>query len=480
MIDNKLDTLLHSYEQARLVLEKKPEVLPQLVDAFLKKIEKYEELNAFVEVYREESILGAEKSVHRFQEKKARKLEGMIVGLKDLFCYEGHRVQGASKILEGFVSQVTATSVQRLLDEGAIMIGRQNCDEFGMGTGNENSVYGSVKNGLAPDRVPGGSSGGSAVAVQMGMCHVALGSDTGGSVRQPASFCGILGLRPTYGLISRYGLLAYASSFDTVGILSHTIKEMAAVLGVVAGNDGRDNTLSRKKIPNYLTQLGDGRKTKVAYLENTLSHEGIQEEVKGGCLAFIKDMKEVRHEVAGINFPLLDYALPVYYVLTTAEASANLACYDGVRYGYRAPNTTSYEELIQKTRTLGFGTEVKRRILLGNFLLSAECQEVYYKKAQKVRQKIKRSLEKILEQYEFIVLPTAPTTAYKLEAHKRDPMKNYLADLYTVVAAVAGLPAISIPYGHDAKGLPIGVQVIGRAFEESRLLSFAEGMMEDR
>ena len=463
-----------TYAKCRDWIMQSPERLRAVLAEFLGKIEREAELNAFVRVYEEEANARVEELVKSLQQGNVRPLTGMMVGIKDLFCYKDHPVQASSAILKGFISQISATAVERLQAAGAVILGHQNSDEFGMGSANENSIYGRVANPIDKTRTAGGSSGGSAAAVAGGQCHVALGTDTGGSVRQPAALCGLVGLKPTYSRIPRDGVVAYSSSFDTVGIFSHTVEDCATTLQVLAGAGERDNTSAKCAVPAYREALKwKGKQVKVALLKETLTHPALQPEIKAATVALLDKLKEKGHEVAVLDFPLLAYALPTYYVLTTAEASANLARYDGVRYGPRAKDGTSFDDMLVKTRTAGFGKEVKRRLLLGSFVLSADYFDSYYTKAQKVRRLIRDALVKILAQYEFIICPTTPTTAFSHGSTNKDPLTQYLADLYTVPASVAGLPAISIPNGTDANGLPIGVQLMGRAFKEEDLLAFA-------
>ena len=469
---------LKSFSNLTDILQKQPNTCTDIVKQCLDNIASQQELNAFVRTYGKEALEIAAQISHKLHAKKAGKLAGMVVGIKDLLCYQDHPVQASSKILEGFISQFSATPVQRLVDEDAIIIGHQNCDEFGMGSSNENSAFGPVRNAIDPTRVPGGSSGGSAVAVQADMCHVALGTDTGGSVRQPAAFCGIIGLKPTYGRISRHGMIAYASSFDTIGIFAKDIRDCATVLEVIAGADTFDSTVSRQPVPNYTDYLHFGKKVKVAYLKETLAYKGLQDEIRVHTTATMDALQQAGHQVEAIDFPLLEYVLPTYYVLTTAEASANLARLDGVRYGYRSPSAHTIEELYTKTRSEGFGQEVQRRILLGAFVLGANHYEACYVKAKKIRRLIKDKLQAILSDYDFILLPTTPSTAFKIGCNVHDPLAMYWADVYTTLASVAGLPAISIPNGIDQQNLPIGLQIIANSFEETHLLGFANYLMQ--
>lgn len=431
-------------------------------------------------MYAEEAIQQAAVVDQKIKAGKAGKLAGLIVGLKDVLAYKDHPLQGSSKVLEGFISQFNGTAIQRLLDEDAIIIGRQNCDEFAMGSSNENSAFGPVLNDADNTRVPGGSSGGSAVAVQADMCQVSLGSDTGGSVRQPAAFCGLIGLKPTYSRISRYGLIAYGSSFDCIGIFGKSVEDVALVLEVIAGADEEDSTVSRKPVPSYSKELTqpNNKTYKVAYVREIESAEGLQPEIREAIIQKIEQIKAAGHSVEVIDFPLQEYVLPTYYILATAEASSNLSRYDGVRYGYRSRNTTDLNSLYKKSRSEGFGKEVQRRILLGTFVLSASYYDAYYTKAQKVRRMIRDKTKEIFKHYDFIVMPITPNTAFKVGEHSDNPLEMYLADLFSVQANVAGVPAIALPCGNDKQGLPIGLQVIADDFEESKLLNFSNTLLK--
>ena len=471
---------LRSYTQCRsLLVQQGPYVMKEIVAAFLAQIEKQGDINAFVRVYKEEVQQKAEV-IAIGDPKDLGFLEGMVVGIKDLFSYVGHPLQASSKILEGFVSQITATSVERLRQAGAIIIGHQNCDEFGMGSSNENTIYGWVKNPVDKRRSAGGSSGGSAAAVRAQMCHVSLGTDTGGSIQQPAAFTGVVGLRPTYSRISRYGVIAHASSFDTVGIMANNIPDCAAALQVMAGKDEKDNTSSSCPVPAYTNLLAwdPTKRCNIAYFKEAVEHPSIQPEVKAQTLALLARLEAAGHHVACIDFPLLSYALPTYYILTSAEATANLARYDGVRYGFRAEGK-DFEEMITRTRTLGFGEEVKRRLVLGALVLTSDHYDSTYQRAQKVRSLIQAFIHKTLSSYDHIITPTTPTTAFFTGHAKQDAATEYLADLYTVTPAIAGVPAISIPNGEDQQQLPIGVQVMGRPFQEQALLAFSQYLLEE-
>lgn len=439
---------------------------------YLDKIELSNQLNIYVEVFEHRAVAQAQALDRKIESTpdKLGKLFGLVVSIKDVLCYEGHEVTAGSKILSGFRSSYSATAVQRLLDEDAIVIGRTNCDEFAMGSANENSHYGPTINGSGENRVPGGSSGGSAVSVQMDTCMVALGSDTGGSVRQPAGFCGVIGFKPTYGRISRYGLIAYGSSFDQIGLMAKDVADIAQVLECIAGADEFDSTASRLDVPTYKIDGSDNGPKKFAILDVALNHPSLQADVKQATELFINDLKSKGHSVDVINFDLLEYAVPAYYVLTTAEASSNLARFDGVRYGYRSENATDIHEVYTKSRTEGFGDEVKRRILMGAFVLSAGYYDAYYGKAQKVRRMLQEQTNTIFENYDHLILPVSPTTAWEVGAKNDDPIAVYLSDIFTVLANLTGHPGMSLPIGKDKNDLPIGIQIMSQSFSEDELL----------
>lgn len=452
----------------------------QAVQYYLQQIQSKQHLNAFTEVYAEEALKRAgQLDELRLAGKTTGKLHGVVVALKDVICYKGHRVTAASGILKNFTSAYSATVVERLVAEEAIIIGNCNCDEFAMGSTNENSVYGKVLNAIDETRVPGGSSGGSAVAVQAGLCMVSLGSDTGGSVRQPADFCGIVGLKPSYGRISRYGLIAYASSFDQIGIFGANIPDVATVLEVISGPDDFDSTVSQRKVPAYSTNLLTEKKFRFAYFEQALNHKSLDPEIAAAIKNSIEKLSQAGHSVTPVQFDLMDYIVPAYYILTTAEASSNLSRYDGVKYGYRTPSKASdLNDLYKKTRTEGFGKEVKRRIMLGTFVLSAGYYDAYYTRAQKVRKLVYEKIKEILSDNDFILLPASPVTAFKAGEKADDPIAMYLADIYTVMANLAGIPAISLPLYKHSNGMPFGLQVMATHFDELTLLQ-ASGLMMD-
>jgi len=455
----------------------------QAVEFYLSQINQYQHLNSFLEVFSEEAIVRAkELDALRLAGKPLGKLHGVVVGIKDVICYDGHKVSAASKILENYTAVYSASAVQHLLDEGAIIIGRQNCDEFAMGSSNENSAYGPVKNALDNERVPGGSSGGSAVAIQANLCMVSLGSDTGGSVRQPADFCGVVGLKPSYGRISRYGLIAYASSFDQIGIFSHNVQDAALVLEVIAGADSFDSTVSSKEVPAYANLLSVNNASapkKVAYFKETLSHPGLDPEIKKQTEDYLAGLVAKGYTVDAIDFDLLSFLVPSYYVLTTAEASSNLSRFDGVKFGHRTSDAIEdLNDLYKKSRTEGFGAEVQRRILLGTFVLSAGYFDAYFTKAQQVRQKLVDLTNDLFSKYEILVSPTVPSPAFKLGANNHSATEMFLADIYTVYANLVGIPAISIPLFKHSNGMPFGLQVMTAAFNEEQLLQFSAAMMQ--
>jgi aspartyl-tRNA(Asn)/glutamyl-tRNA(Gln) amidotransferase subunit A len=444
-----------------------------LVENFLTSIEAKKEFNIFLEVFADEAKERALQIDQKIANGTAGRLAGMVIAIKDNICYKGHVVSAASKILDNFSSLYSATAIERLLAEDVIIIGRVNCDEFAMGGSNENSGFGNTLNPLNPSLVPGGSSGGSAAAVAAGLCHAALGSDTGGSIRQPASFCGIVGLKPSYGRISRYGLIAYASSFDQIGPLTTNVEDAGLLLEIMSGEDQYDSSVSRLPVPDYSNTLPLEGKLKIAYIKECFENPALDPEIKTRLLGIIQLLKEKGHIVEEMPFPLLDYLVPAYYVLTTAEASSNLSRYGGVTYGYRSKNATDIDSTFKKSRTEGFGEEVKRRIMLGTFVLSAAQYDAYYSKAQKVRRLICEKTSAILTDYSFILIPTTPSTAFAIGEIK-DPLTMYLEDIFTVHANLTGLPAISLPLGKHSNGMPFGIQLIGNSFEEKNLLTCAE------
>ncbi|WP_153796857.1 Asp-tRNA(Asn)/Glu-tRNA(Gln) amidotransferase subunit GatA [Foetidibacter luteolus] len=453
----------------------------EAVQYFLHKITDNTHLNAFLEIYAEEALERARQlDTKRKAGVPVGKLHGVVVGIKDVICYKGHKVSAASKILEGFTSIYNATAVERLLAEDAIIIGRQNCDEFAMGSSNENSAFGNVLNAKDNSRVPGGSSGGSAVSVQAGLCMVSLGSDTGGSVRQPADFCGIIGLKPTYGRVSRYGLIAYASSFDQIGIFASSVEDAATVLEVIAGQDDYDSTSSHKPVMPYLQQNTAPAK-KIAYFKEALSHPGLDPEIKAQTESFLQKLTTEGYDVQPIDFEYLDYIVSTYYILTTAEASSNLSRFDGVKYGHRsAKNAPTLADFYKNNRSEGFGKEVKRRILLGTFVLSAGYFDAYFTKAQQVRKLLLDKTTAIFKDFDAIISPTVPTPAFKIGEKSNDPIEMFLADIYTVFANLVGIPAISLPLFTHSNGMNFGIQVMTSHFDEENLLHLSKDFMRLR
>jgi len=446
----------------------------QLVNEFLSEAEKKKHLNVFLETFNESALQKAAEVDEKVKQGKAGKLAGVVVAIKDNICYKNHKVSASSKILEGFESLYSSTVVERLLVEDAIIIGRCNNDEFAMGSSNENSAFGPVLNPLNEKTVPGGSSGGSAAAVAAHLCHVALGSDTGGSIRQPASFTGTVGIKPTYGRVSRWGLIAYASSFDQIGPITHSVEDNALIMQVIAGADEYDSTASPKSVENYSELLNSDKKYKLAYLKECVYAEGLDSEVKDAVIKNMEALKKAGHTVEEVSFPYLDYLVPVYYVLTTAEASSNLSRFDGIHYGYRSKNATNLESTYKKSRSEGFGKEVKRRIMLGTFVLSAGYYDAYYAKGQKVRRLIQNKTLELLKAYDFLITPTTPGTAFEFGKNSADPIKMYLEDIFTVQAPIAGVPAISVPCGIHSNGLPMGIQLMAGYFEEAKLYAMAQ------
>ncbi|WP_293299254.1 Asp-tRNA(Asn)/Glu-tRNA(Gln) amidotransferase subunit GatA [Pedobacter sp. UBA4863] len=459
-------------------LAQKRLTLKELIAYYFKQIEKHQHLNAFNEVFFDSATKQAEEIQVKLQKGSAGRLAGMVIGIKDNICYQDHVVTASSKMLDGFIAPYSSTVVKKLLAEDAIIIGRLNCDEFAMGGSNETSYFGTVKNAADEERVAGGSSGGSAVAVQADMCLAALGTDTGGSVRQPAAFCGNIGFKPTYGRISRYGVIAYASSFDQVGTLTSSVSDAALLLEVLAGADENDSTVSALEVPKYSENISQGGKKKIAVLKETIESDALDSETKEAILAAIEKFKQEGHEISYVSFDLLDYLVPTYYVLTAAEASSNLSRYDGVHYGYRNTQAQSLNQLYKSSRAEGFGKEVKRRIMLGTFVLSAGYYDAYYQKAQKVRRLIREKVTTLLKEHDVLVSPVAPTPAFKIGENVKDPLVMYMADIYTVLASLAGIPAVALPLGNNKAGLPLSMQLMAKHFNEQILLTLSHNFLE--
>lgn len=462
----------------------------ETVQFYLQQIDVHKNLNAFIEVYADEALARAKQlDEKRKNGEPLKKLHGVVIAIKDVLCYKDHVVTASSKILAGFKSLYTATAVQRLLDEDAIIIGNCNCDEFAMGSSNENSVYGNVLNALDHTKVPGGSSGGSAVAVQAGLCMASLGSDTGGSVRQPADFCGILGMKPTYGSISRHGLIAYASSFDQVGIFGNTVNDIALLLEVMSGADEFDSTTSPnpskggafKELKNLSNPAESSKKYRIAYFKEALQHPSLDKEIRETILNMVDELRSKGHTVTEIDFELLDYVVPAYYVLTTAEASSNLGRYDGIRFGYQSKsNIKELTEFYKQTRSEGFGSEVQRRIMLGTFVLSSGYYDAYFTKAQQVRRLLVDKTDAIFIDFDAVIMPTSPTTAFNIGAKTTDPIAMYLADIFTVFANLTGIPGISVPLFKHSNGMPFGIQVMTKKSDELTLLKLANQLIKEQ
>ena len=438
-------------------------------------------LNAWLNIYEDEALAAAKKlDEHIAAGQSLLPLHGVVVGLKDVIAYKHHPLSGASKILENFHSIFDATVVEKLQAAGAIILGRQNCDEFAMGSSNENSAYGPVKNGIDTARVPGGSSGGSAVGVQMNHCMVSLGSDTGGSVRQPADFCGILGLKPSYGRVSRYGLIAYASSFDQIGIFAKSVADAAVVLEIIAGPDDFDSTVSELPVPAYSAVVyAPTSKKRIAYFKEALEHPSLDPEIKSAIYTTIDRLQKAGYTVDAVSFDMLDMVVPTYYVLTTAEASSNLSRYDGVKFGHRSSaDNKDLTALYKDTRSEGFGKEVKRRIMLGTFVLSAGYYDAYFTKAQQIRKLLVDEAAQLFKNYDAIISPTVPSPAFLIGDNTKDSVAMFLADIYTVYANLVGIPAISIPLYQHSSGLPFGLQLMCAPFEELTLFQLSTAIQK--
>ena len=445
----------------------------KLIDAYLARIVAAKQLNAFLAVFTDRARARAKEIDAKIQNGAAGQLAGVAIAVKDILAMKGERLTCGSRMLENFISPYDATVIKKLEDADAIIIGKTNMDEFAMGSSNENSAYGLVKNPVNPEYVPGGSSGGSAAAVAANLAMAALGTDTGGSIRQPAALCGVVGIKPTYGRVSRFGLVAFASSLDQVGPLTNSVEDAARLLEVISGHDERDSTSASVPVAEFSKLLNSDIKGKIIGLPKEYLSDGVQNEIRA-AIAVAKDhLQSAGAVIKEVSLPHTQYAIATYYIICTAEASSNLARYDGARYGQRSPQAKSLEEMYVKSRSAGFGTEVKRRIMLGTYVLSAGYYDAYYRRAQKVRTLIRRDFEQAFTECDVLLAPTTPTTAFKLGAKTADPLEMYLADIFTVSSNLAGIPALSLPAGVDANGLPIGLQIIGKAFDEKSILQVA-------
>lgn len=452
--------------------------LVENVEHFLKNIETQKDLNAFNFVFNDEAVSSAKSIKEKIKNNSAGKLAGMVIAIKDVLAYKNHPLTCSSKILNNFTSLYTATAVQKLIDEDAIIIGKTNCDEFAMGSSNENSAFGNVLNPVDKTRVPGGSSGGSAAAVAAGLCDVALGTDTGGSIRQPAAFCGVYGLKPTYARVSRFGLTAFASSFDTIGPFAKNVEDDALILEVISGKDENDSTSVNKEIPPYTSLLDNGKKLKIGIPKEYFA-EGLDEEIRTAILNVIDELKLEGYEVKEVSLPKSEYTIATYYILTTAEASSNLARLDGARYGYRAKEYSNLRDMYLNSRSEGFGKEVKRRIMLGTYVLSSGYYDAYYRKAQKVRRLIKEDFDNVFSEVDLLITPTTPTVAFKLGEKSDDPLQMYLSDIYTTSANLAGIPGMNVPIGKNSENMPIGMQILSRQFDEEKIFQLASKIQNE-
>ena len=468
-----LDSL--TIDSARTAVAERKTTATALAEAFYDKIQKDDpQIGAYLILSKNRAMETAGR-IDRLVAQGADlpPLGGVPVGIKDVMVTRGVRSTAGSKILGNYIPPYDCTAVARMEAAGAIVLGKLNCDEFAMGSSNENSAFHPVRNPRDTSRVPGGSSGGSAAAVAAGMAVVALGSDTGGSIRQPASFCGVVGLMPTYGRVSRYGLIAFASSLDHIGPLARTVKDAAIVLRTIAGRDPVDSTSADVPVPNYVAELEKPiRGLKIGVAKEYFG-EGLDSEVRNAVETAIEKLRSLGCEIVPVSLPHTEYAIPTYYIVATAEASSNLARFDGVRYGYRARNARALSDMYRRSRDEGFGAEVKRRIMLGTYALSAGYYDAYYLKAQKVRTLLTRDFDEAFKKVDAIVTPTSPTAAFKLGEKVDDPLAMYLADIYTVTADLAGIPGISIPCGETHEKLPIGLQILGRHFDEATILRVA-------
>ncbi|MDA0930291.1 MAG: Asp-tRNA(Asn)/Glu-tRNA(Gln) amidotransferase subunit GatA [Bacteroidetes bacterium] len=447
----------------------------EVVDSFLARIEAHSQLNVFLEVFSDEVRAQAQAQDALSPEEKAQlPLLGLVLAIKDNIAFKGHRMSAGSRMLQTYTSPFTATALQRLLDAGAVVIGRVNCDEFAMGSSNEKSFYGPVLNPLDPQRVPGGSSGGSAAAVAAGLCVAALGTDTGGSIRQPAAFCGVVGMKPSYGRVSRYGLLAYGSSFDQIGPLTHTVKDAETILAYMAGSDPQDST---SMDATWDAAAFPSKPLKLVLLKEAMEFKGMNPQVKLAFEQTLNHWKAQGHSIEERSFPLLESLVPTYYVLSTAEASSNLGRYDGIHYGFRSPDAEDLESTYRLSRSQGFGPEVKRRIMTGTFVLSSKFFDAYYLQAQRVRRKIREATDALLQGADALVLPTSPNLPFKFGEKDADPIAMYMEDAFTVQANLAGNPAISLPISIPDSPLYASAQLMAARGADEALLHMSMQLM---
>ena len=444
---------------------------------FIDRIKSQKDLNAFNFVF-EDCLLDANRIEEKIKSGTFGKLAGMVIAVKDVISIKDKPLTCSSKMLENFNAVYDAFVIEKIKKEDGIIIGKTNCDEFAMGSSNENSYFGAVKNPVNKSKVPGGSSGGSAAAVAAGLCDTSLGTDTGGSIRQPASFTGIYGLKPTYGRVSRYGLTAFASSFDSIGPFANNSYDLSLLLEVLSGHDEKDSTSSPLDVPQFSKIKNDTDTIKRIGIPKEYFGEGLQREIRDSINNLISQLKDNGFEIKEISLPHSEYTIATYYILTTAEASSNLARYDGAKYGYRSKESNNLENLYRNSRSEGFGEEVKRRIMLGTYVLSSGYYDAYYKKAQKVRRMIKNDFMDAFKEVDLILTPTSPYTAFDIGAKISDPMEMYLGDIYTTSANLAGIPGINIPHGYDEQNMPIGIQFLANQFKEENLVAIANYISE--
>ena len=463
-----------SYDSFRNRLNNGEESVESRVGEHLSVIKKRESLNAFLSVFNEESLVRAREIDRKIKNGSAGPLAGMVIAVKDVLCMKGKVTTCGSNILKNFEAIYDATVIKKLHEADAVFIGKTNMDEFAMGSSGENSAFGPTKHPMDETRVPGGSSSGSCVAVAAGMATASLGSDTGGSIRQPAGLCGIVGLKPTYGRVSRYGLVAFASSFDQIGPFANSVRDAARVLNVIAGRDENDSTSADVDVPDYLSIMDRKIKGIKIGLPKEYFSDALNAEIRSAIQKKVDLLKNAGAEIIDVSLPNSENTISTYYILATAEASSNLARYDGARYGYRSPNATDLQSMYVKSRSEGFGDEVKRRIMLGTYVLSSGYYDAYYRKAQQVRRLIQNDFINAFKKVDCILTPISPSTAFKLGEKIDDPLQMYLNDIYTVSANLAGVPGMSIPAGADKNGLPIGVQLLGKQFDEATILKIGD------
>ena len=464
-----------SIGEAREMLDSKKISAKELAETYIGRIKSVDcEVKSFITVTEEQALKQAELAQEKIDKGEASALCGIPVAIKDNICTEGVKTTCASKMLENFIPPYNATVMEKLNAENIVMLGKVSMDEFAMGGSTQTSAFAKTRNPYNTECVPGGSSGGSAAAVSAGLCTVALGSDTGGSIRQPASFCGVTGLKPTYSRVSRYGLVAFASSLDQIGPVASNAKDCGIILNTIAGYDPHDGTVSKRDVDNYISKIGQSVKGLKVAVPVEFYADGIDEIVKKNVLKAVDAYKAMGAEIIECNMPSLKYAVPAYYLISSAEASSNLSRYDGIKYGHRSDKGDHFNELISNSRSEGFGQEVKRRILLGNYALSSGYYDAYYAKALALKQRISAEYDAIFEKCDVIITPTAPTVAYKADESISDPVKMYQADICTVTVNIASLPAISTTCGYDEIGMPIGMSIIGKKFDEATIIQVAD------